>query len=175
MIRVGVIGVGAMGRNHARVLHDLANVELAGMADQDAATAQQVGAATGTRGYESYQELLERERPQAVVVAVPSDAHHPVVLDALAAGCHVLVEKPIAATVEQADDLVKAASKAKKVLAVGHIERYNPAVLELKRRRDSWGASFNCTRAGWVRSLTGCEMLAWWSTSPRTTLMSCAT
>ncbi|TMD37691.1 MAG: Gfo/Idh/MocA family oxidoreductase, partial [Chloroflexi bacterium] len=134
MIRVGVIGVGAMGRNHARVLHDLANVELAGMADQDAATAQQVGVATGTRGYQSYQELLERERPQAVVVAVPSDAHHPVVLDALAAGCHVLVEKPIAATVEQADDLVRAASKAKKVLAVGHIERYNPAVLELKRR-----------------------------------------
>ena len=134
MIRVGVIGVGAMGRNHARVLHDLANVELAGMADQDAATAQQVGAATGTRGYESYQELLERERPQAVVVAVPSDAHHRVVLDALAAGCHVLVEKPIAATVEQADELVRAASKAKKVLAVGHIERYNPAVLELKRR-----------------------------------------
>jgi len=123
-----------MGRNHARVLHDLANVELAGMADQDAATAQQVGAATGTRGYESYQELLEQERPQAVVVAVPSDAHHRVVLDALAAGCHVLVEKPIAATVEQADELVKAASKAKKVLAVGHIERYNPAVLEPKRR-----------------------------------------
>ena len=116
MIRVGVIGVGAMGRNHARVLHDLANVELAGMADQDAATAQQVGAATGTRGYESYQELLERERPQAVVVAVPSDSHHRVVLDALAAGCHVLVEKPIAATVEQADELVRVASKAKKVL-----------------------------------------------------------
>ncbi len=134
MIRVGVIGVGAMGRNHARVLHDLANVELAGMADQDVATAHQVAMANGTREYESYHDLLEHERPDAVVVAVPTDYHHRVVLDALAAGCHVLVEKPIAATVVQANELVKAASSAKKVLAVGHIERYNPAVLELKRR-----------------------------------------
>jgi len=91
VIRVGVIGVGAMGRNHARVLHDLANVELAGMADQDVATAHQVAMANGTREYESYHDLLEHERPDAVVVAVPTDHHHRVVLDALAAGCHVLV------------------------------------------------------------------------------------
>lgn len=136
MTRVGVIGTGVMGRNHVRVLHELDEVDLIGVADANLDAALQVAAVHATHGYGSHQELLERERPDAVIVAAPTNNHHAVVMDALAAGCHVLVEKPIAATLEEADELVALAASAKRVLAVGHIERYNPAVIELKRRLD---------------------------------------
>ncbi|MDQ6880144.1 MAG: Gfo/Idh/MocA family oxidoreductase [Candidatus Dormibacteraeota bacterium] len=136
MTRVAVIGTGVMGRNHARVLRELGEVDLVGLADADLDAACQVAAVHNTRGYGSHQELLERERPDAVIVAAPTNSHHTVVMDALAAGCHVLVEKPIAATLEEADELVARAAAANRVLAVGHIERYNPAVIELKRRLD---------------------------------------
>jgi UDP-N-acetylglucosamine 3-dehydrogenase len=134
--RVAVVGTGVMGRNHARVLNELPNVDLVGVADSNFDAACQVAAHHSTRGYGSLKELLEKERPDAVTIAVPTENHHEAVLEALAAGCHVLVEKPIAATLAQADELVAAAKSAKRVLAVGHIERYNPAVLELKRRLD---------------------------------------
>jgi predicted dehydrogenase len=134
--RVAVVGTGVMGRNHARVLNELAGVDLVGVADSNVDAACQVAAHHSTRGYGSLKELLEKERPDAVTIAVPTENHHEAVLEALAAGCHVLVEKPIAATLAQADELVAAAKAAKRVLAVGHIERYNPAVLELKRRLD---------------------------------------
>ena len=136
MTRVAVVGTGVMGRNHARVLNELPNVELVGVADSNFDAACQVAVHHSTRGYGSMKELLEKERPDAVTIAVPTENHHEAVLEALAAGCHVLVEKPIAATLAQADELVAAAKSAKRVLAVGHIERYNPAVLELKRRLD---------------------------------------
>jgi len=130
------MGSGVMGRNHVRVLRELGEVDLVGVADANRDAAFQVAGIHGTRGYGTHQELLEREKPDAVIVAAPTNNHHAVVVDALEAGCHVLVEKPIAATLEEADDLVARAAKAKLVLAVGHIERYNPAVIELKRRLD---------------------------------------
>jgi UDP-N-acetylglucosamine 3-dehydrogenase len=134
--RVAVIGAGVMGRNHVRVLRELGDVELVGVADANLDAACQVAEKHGTRGYGSHQEMLERERPEAVTVAVPTNNHHAVVMDVLAAGCHVLVEKPIAATLAEADELVAAAASAGRVLAVGHIERFNPAIIELKRRLD---------------------------------------
>ena len=136
MTRVGVVGTGVMGRNHARVLHELPNVELVGVADSNLDAARQVAAVHATTGYRSLEELLKKARPEALTVAVPTENHHETVMEALAAGCHVLVEKPIASTLADADALVAAAKTAKRVLAVGHIERYNPAVLELKRRLD---------------------------------------
>jgi len=136
MTRVAVVGTGVMGRNHARVLQELPGVELVGVADSDLDTACQVAGVHNTRAYDSLHELVSHEKPEAVTVAVPTENHHAIVVEALAAGCHVLVEKPIAATLSQADELVAAAKAAGKVLAVGHVERYNPAVLELKRRLD---------------------------------------
>ncbi|TMB86511.1 MAG: Gfo/Idh/MocA family oxidoreductase [Chloroflexi bacterium] len=136
MTRVAVVGTGVMGRNHVRVLRELGEVDLVGVADANPDAAFQVAAMYGTRGYGSHQELIEREQPEALIVAAPTINHHAVVMDAIAAGCHVLVEKPIAATLDEADELVARAKSAKRVLAVGHIERYNPAVLELKRRLD---------------------------------------
>ena len=136
MTRVGVVGTGVMGRNHARVLREMRDVELVGVADSNLDAACQVAGFHGTRGYASLEELLKKEKPEAVTIAVPTENHHRAVLEALAAGCHVMVEKPIAATLAEADELVAAARSASRVLAVGHIERYNPAVLELKRRLD---------------------------------------
>ncbi|TAN34321.1 Gfo/Idh/MocA family oxidoreductase [bacterium] len=134
MTRVAVIGGGSMGRNHLRVLRDLAGVVLVAVADSDAPNAESLGRAYGIPHYTSHQELLASERVDAVTIAAPTTLHHPIAIDALAAGCHVLVEKPLAATVDEAEDLVKRAKAAGRILAAGHVERHNPAIRELKRR-----------------------------------------
>jgi UDP-N-acetylglucosamine 3-dehydrogenase len=134
LIKVAVIGVGTMGRNHARVYHEMPGTTLVAVADPAAQAVGRVTERLACRGYVDPVEMLEREKPDAVTVAVPTHAHSGVVLNALEAGCHVLVEKPIAATLEQADELIRAAASARRVLMVGHIERFNPAVIDLKRR-----------------------------------------
>lgn len=123
-----------MGRNHARVYQELDTAELVAVSDPNDVVARRVADLHGARSYVSHVELLARERPDAVTVAVPTSSHFDVVRDALDAGCHVLVEKPIAATIEEAEGLVARATAAGKVLMVGHIERFNPAVMELGRR-----------------------------------------
>lgn len=123
-----------MGRNHIRVYRDLVGADLVAVADGDREAAVQAALRNGCEPYTDHREMLEVVQPDAVTVAVPTHAHYEVVRDALEAGANVLVEKPIAATVEQAKELVRVAEAAGKLLMVGHIERYNPAVLELKRR-----------------------------------------
>jgi UDP-N-acetylglucosamine 3-dehydrogenase len=132
--RVAVIGAGAMGRNHLRVLHDLDCAEPAGLADAHEPTAQRAARPYGIPAYTDYLELLDKEKPQAVVVAVPTIMHRDVALEVISRGIHLLVEKPIAFTEEEALEIINAARAAGVVLTVGHIERYNPAVLELHRR-----------------------------------------
>lgn len=134
MTRVAVLGVGAIGRNHARVYREMANVELVGVADPQPGAADNIARLYGTRAYTDHRALLEAERPEAVTVSVPTYLHFPVVNDALAAGCHVLVEKPIAATPDEALAMIATAEADNRVLMVGHIERYNPAIIELRRR-----------------------------------------
>ena len=136
MMRAAVIGVGAMGRNHARVYHEMPETELAAVADLDLALAKEAARLYGTHAYTDYQVMLEEIQPAVVAVAVPTQMHCQVALDALEAGCHVLVEKPIAATLEEGRRIIERAAELGRVLAVGHIERYNPAVIELKRRLD---------------------------------------
>lgn len=123
-----------MGRNHLRVLRDLAGVVLVAVADSDEAAAKSLGHTYGIPHYTSHQDLLASERLDAVTIAAPTTLHHPIALDALASACHLLVEKPLAATVAEAEDLVKRAKAAGKILAVGHVERHNPAIRELRRR-----------------------------------------
>ena len=132
--RVAVIGAGAMGRNHLRVLNDLPGVDLVGVADADGETAQRAARSFHTASYVDYRQLLEVEKPDAVVVAVPTAMHCEVVLHALRQGVHVLVEKPIASTEDEAREMLAAAQSRGVVLTVGHIERYNPAILELHKR-----------------------------------------
>lgn len=136
-MRVAVIGVGAMGRNHARVYNEMPNVELVAVSDTDARRADEIARLHGARAYTDYRAMLDEARPDAVTIAVPTQNHYQVTLDALEAGCHVLVEKPIAATLEEGQRMIARAAELGRVLAVGHIERYNPAIIELKRRLDN--------------------------------------
>jgi UDP-N-acetylglucosamine 3-dehydrogenase len=131
-LRVAVIGVGAMGRNHARAYAEMPGVELVGVADADAATAQAVARRHSTRAYTDPIVLLEEARPDAVTVAVPTMEHLPVALAVIRRGVHLLLEKPIASTVEEGRQIIAAAEQAGVRLTIGHIERFNPAVLALK-------------------------------------------
>ncbi|QLK26708.1 Gfo/Idh/MocA family oxidoreductase [Natrinema zhouii] len=124
-IRAGVIGVGSMGENHARIYAELPRVELAGVTDHDDGIARRVA-----DKYETEPLDLETlcERCDVLTVAVPTRAHYEMVSTCLEADVNVLVEKPIAETVEQGQQLAEQAREAGLVLQVGHIERFNPAV-----------------------------------------------
>ena len=134
MIRVALVGVGAMGHNHLRVLSDLDGVQLAAVCDLDAKAAEAAGRKHSIHGYASVEEMFDRVPLDAVVVAVPTRFHERVGLQALERGLHVFVEKPIASNLEEGRALIEAARGAGRLLSVGHIERFNPAVRELQRR-----------------------------------------
>jgi len=136
-LRAAVIGVGAMGRNHARVYNEIPDVDLVAVADLDPARAREAARLYGAQAYIDYRRMLEEVRPEVVSIAVPTQHHFPVAVEAMEAGCHVLVEKPIAANLEEGRRLIERAAELGRVLAIGHIERYNPAVIELKRRLDA--------------------------------------
>jgi len=123
-----------MGANHARIAQDLPDVELVAVVDESVTVARRVARRMKVRPYSSVPEMLERERPDIVAVAVPTAQHAQVAVAALRAGAHVLVEKPIAADIRAARALIRASAAADRLLAVGHIERFNPAVRELARR-----------------------------------------
>ena len=133
-LRAAVIGVGAMGRNHCRVYHDLPDVELVAVADADPATAERVGRSFGVAVFTDPVALLETARPDLVSIAAPTMEHLPVALATIAHGVHLLVEKPLAFTVAEGRQIIAAAHAAGVTLAVGHVERYNPALTELKAR-----------------------------------------
>jgi UDP-N-acetylglucosamine 3-dehydrogenase len=132
--RVALIGLGAMGRNHLRVLSDLEGTDLAAVCDLDSRAVEAASHKHSIPGYHSWDEMLEREHLDAAVVAVPTRFHVDAGLAVLQRGLHLFVEKPIATNLEEGRQLVDAASKAHRVFAVGHIERFNPAVRELQRR-----------------------------------------
>ncbi|MGC2694652.1 MAG: Gfo/Idh/MocA family oxidoreductase [Candidatus Angelobacter sp.] len=129
-IRVAVVGVGSFGRNHARVYHELqkqgAPVELVAVVDNDSAQAQAVAAQFGCSAFSSVEELFGRVH--AASVAVPTVHHRPVAAALLAAGIDVLIEKPLASTLDEADELVSLAHANQRIAQVGHLERFNPAV-----------------------------------------------
>ncbi|NEQ42159.1 MAG: Gfo/Idh/MocA family oxidoreductase [Leptolyngbya sp. SIOISBB] len=128
-IRVGVIGVGNMGQHHARVLSRLKNVELVGVSDVNVELGLDTASKYRVRFFEDYHTLIEHV--DAVCVAVPTRLHHSVGMNCLRAGIHVLIEKPIAASIAEAESLVNAAAESNCILQVGHIERFNPAFKEL--------------------------------------------
>ncbi len=129
-LRVGVIGVGAMGERHCRVYASLRRVHLAGVVDLDDSRGRAVAAQYETRYFENYRQLLGEV--DAVSIATTTPAHFDLGMEALEHGVHVLVEKPLTETLEQGDQLVAEARRRDLVLQVGHIERFNPAYMELK-------------------------------------------
>lgn len=134
MTRVALVGLGTMGRNHLRVLGELDDAELVGICDLDANAVETLSRKHSVPGYTSWDEMYAREKPVAVVVAVPTRFHIEAGMAAIERGLHVLIEKPIAATLEEGRRLVDGAARAGVKLAVGHVERFNPAVRELQRR-----------------------------------------
>jgi len=131
-LKVAVIGVGSMGRNHARVYRELPDVELVGVADLKPAEAEAVARRAGTQAYTDYRRLMDEQRPQAITIATPTVQHLPIALEAIQRGIHVLVEKPIASDTHQARCMIEAAERAGVCLMVGHVERFNPALVALK-------------------------------------------
>ncbi len=124
-LKLAVIGTGHLGRIHARLLSEMSDVELVGVADPVQAAREKVAAEYGTRPFADHRELLDLV--DAAVVVTPTRTHHAVALDFLGRGIPLLVEKPLAATVREADELVEAARRHGTILQVGHIERFNPA------------------------------------------------
>ena len=136
-LRAVVIGVGYLGRFHAQKYAALSGVELVGVVDAHPETAQRVAQELGVAAFTDYRELLGATGSQGasvdlVSVASTTETHHAVARDCLAAGVHVLAEKPITVTVAQADELIALADAKRLVLQVGHLERFNPAWLAVK-------------------------------------------
>jgi predicted dehydrogenase len=128
-INIGVIGVGHLGSLHAKMLSTIDSVKLTGVFDADGERAENVANEFQTKSFNSIEELLEKV--DAVSIATPTIMHHAVALKALNAGKHVFIEKPITETIEQAEDLVLKAREKNLKIQVGHIERFNPALLSI--------------------------------------------
>src|SRR6266513_4594838 len=131
-LRVGVIGAGVMGSNHARVLAGLPDTTLVGIVDPMPAHRTRATELTGCHTFASLDELVAASI-DAATIAAPTHLHHEIALACIARNIHVLVEKPIASSVEEGRDIVDAARRAGVTLMVGHVERFNPAVAAIKQ------------------------------------------
>src|SRR3954469_11299911 len=130
-LRMGVIGIGTMGSNHARVLAGISGVQLVGVADPDRTQRELVTRALGCPAVESTEALLDLG-VDAVTIAAPTHLHRNIALVCIERGIHVLVEKPIASSVEEGHEIIAAARRAGVTLMAGHVERFNPAVQAIK-------------------------------------------
>ena len=131
-VNVGVIGVGAMGYNHARVYHKLENANLVAVSDVSEKTLKKVCKKYDTKGYTDIEELLKNPEIEVVSVCVPTTLHHSIVMKAIEYGKHILVEKPIAFTLDEAEEMIAAAKEKGVLLGTGHVERFNPALQKAK-------------------------------------------
>ncbi len=147
-LRTGVAGAGVMGRNHARVLSEMRDIDLALIFDPDAATAEGVAAAYGAQAVTNAADFVSAGL-EAAVVATPNRHHAELGVALLEAGVHLLVEKPIAADLKGAQAMIDAAKANDRVLMVGHVERFNPAVETVRRAiADDDIISIQITRVG---------------------------
>ena len=147
-LRLGVVGVGVMGYNHARVLAEMPGVSLVGVADPDDKQADFVRRTLDCATVPNIAELLALG-VDAVSIAAPTHLHRSIALAAIERGVHVLVEKPIASTVEEGHEIIAAARRANVTLMVGHVERFNPAVQAIKEAiREEDILSIAITRVG---------------------------
>lgn len=136
VVRVAVIGAGNMGRNHIRTYKQLKGVQLVGLADINAA-AEHLAKEYDVNYYSNYKQMLDIETPDAVSIVVPTQLHHKIGLDVIRRGIHCLIEKPIASSVKEADEIINVARENGIVLTVGHIEHYSPMIQKLKELIDN--------------------------------------
>jgi UDP-N-acetylglucosamine 3-dehydrogenase len=133
-LKAAVIGIGSMGRNHARVYSEMNTVKLVALADMNESALLPLAERYRAKAYTDYREMLEKEKPDIVSIAVPTRAHYEVAAEAIKRGVNVLVEKPLAMTQDEGKKIIELAAKHKVKLGVGHIERFNPVVAALKKR-----------------------------------------
>jgi predicted dehydrogenase len=126
-VRVGVIGVGYLGQHHARIFSGLDGVELTGVADADITKAREIAKKYGCRAFEKYSDLFET--CDALSIVTPTTTHHAIAMDCLNAGKDLFIEKPITERLDEARDIIGTADKNGLILQVGHLERYNPAII----------------------------------------------
>ncbi|MEK7332743.1 MAG: Gfo/Idh/MocA family oxidoreductase [Nitrospirota bacterium] len=126
-VKVGVIGTGYLGQHHARIYSDIEGAELVALVDTDLEKAKKLADEYNCKAYSDYRDIIDKL--DAVSIVTPTIYHHKIALDCLNAGKDLLVEKPITTTVSEADALIDEAEKRKLILQVGHLERYNPAVV----------------------------------------------
>ncbi len=130
-IRTAVIGVGYLGKFHAQKYSELKNSKLLAVVDKEVNNAQKIADTVGCEAYSDHRELLGKV--DAVSIVVPTDLHFAIASDFLQHNCHVLVEKPITTTVDEANILIELAKQNNRILQVGHLERFNPAILALEK------------------------------------------
>lgn len=130
-IKVGIIGVGNMGKNHARVYSEIA--DLVAISDISEERGQEVAKQYNAAFYKDYRKMIKEERMEAISVAVPTALHKEVVFDTLGAKIPTLVEKPIANSLSDGRKMLQYAKQCRTLLVVGHVERFNPAVIKLKK------------------------------------------
>jgi len=135
MLNVGVIGVGSMGKNHARVCSEIEDINLIGVSDVDKKVSKNLASRLRTKSYSNYKELISEI--DAAIVATPTNTHYDIALELLENGKHVLVEKPICDNIKKANSLLTHSEDQDLVLAVGHIERHNPAVNFVKENLET--------------------------------------
>ena len=136
-MKIAVAGAGVMGRNHIRVCCELEGLEVVGVVEPNAQTAARIRHLFHVPTFETVGRLLAEAKPDILIVSTPTSTHFAIAREAIAAGVHLLIEKPIAATVAEGRELVATAARAGVKLGVGHIERFNPAVRELKKHMDA--------------------------------------
>jgi UDP-N-acetylglucosamine 3-dehydrogenase len=130
-LKVVVVGAGNMGRNHLRTYSNIQGVTLSGLADINP-EAEKLAKEYGIQYFADYKKMFDALQPDAVSVVVPTPLHHKIGLDAMKRGIHCLVEKPIASTPKEGDEMIAAAKKYNVIFTVGHIEHYNPMIQKLK-------------------------------------------
>src|SRR5262245_56521064 len=136
-IRMGVVGVAGVGRAHLERARRNERAELVGLADVDPAARERAAGEFGVPGYASQAELLERARPEAVVLATPPLSHRPLTEEAAAAGVHVLCEKPMAPSLPDCGAMIEACRRAGVTLMLGHKKRFAPALVRLRQLIDA--------------------------------------
>ncbi len=137
LLRAAVIGVGAMGANHARVYARMPSTTLVAVADLNPQLRERISRTYKTAAYSDYREMLAQENDiDIVTIALPTHMHREAAQETMAAGIHTFVEKPLAESVDSGRAIIEASHRYGVVLGVGHIERYNPAVIALKKRLD---------------------------------------
>ncbi|MBI3399245.1 MAG: Gfo/Idh/MocA family oxidoreductase [Deltaproteobacteria bacterium] len=130
-IKVGVVGVGYLGKFHAEKYSSLPHVELVGVVDTDKKRADEIAAGLKTKAFYSYRDILSKDTVDAVSIVVPTSLHYKIAKDFLSNGIDALLEKPITNILQEADELIMEAKKNKAILQVGHLERFNAAVMAM--------------------------------------------